>query len=282
LWVFGLATSLFLIGMWGRIVVVDSVTIEESARTVIDAEIATDRINAWFEEGLTTVAEVDSETAHSIVEAVGSRPEYREAVDSIIVGFVDSLFAPEGATVSVDLEEALAPLVPVVVDEFGRRDLPVEESRIEAVLDDAGVVDLDAGEARSVAAVVADARVFLTQVVVVSLLALLATGSFAVYLSGERFVMARQLAVRVAVAALSYAVILRLAGWALDPGRGRSPFAEAASVVFSSNTWVFVMVGAMSGVIAGAGYWVARTRKAVAPGRMPSQMDDDTREFAKV
>jgi len=282
LWVFGLATSLFLLGMWGRTVAVDNATIEESARTVIDAEIATERINTWFEEGLATVADIDSDAAHAIAETVESRPEYQHAVDAIISAFVDSLFARQGETTTVDLEEALAPLVPVLVDEFGRRNIPLEESRIEDVLNDAGVVDLDAGEVASMAAVVADARLFLTQVVVMSLLALIVAGSLAVLLAQERFSMVRHLATRVAVAALSYAVVLRLAGWALDPSRGRSPVAGATSVLFASNQSVLGIVAGVSGAISVAGYWVARRQRRGAVGDSADPVDDDTRELASV
>jgi hypothetical protein len=282
LWTFSLATSLFLVGMWGRTVAVDDATIENSARTIIDSDIATDRINTWFEEGLATAAGIDSETARSVASAMESRPEYQAAVDAIIAAFVDSLFASEGDTTRVDLERTLLPLVSVVAGELALRDVPVEEERIEDALDEAGVVELDAGEAASVAAVVSDARVFLTQVVAGSLLGMLLAGMAAVSLAPQHWAMMRQLSTRVLIAALSYGVVLQLAGWALDPSRGRSPVSGAAGVLFSSNSHVFLVLGGLAGIIATVGYWVTPHRREPIVEHPMETVDDDTRELLSV
>jgi hypothetical protein len=285
LWTFGLATSLFLLGMWGRTVVIDSATIEESARSIVDADIAADRINAWFEEGLATGADIDSDTARSVVHEIKSRPEYHDAVDTIIAGFVHGLFADEDDAASVDLHAALAPLVPVVVTELAHRDVVVEAAHIEEVLDDAGVIDLDAGEAAFAAFVVADARVFLSQVVLASLVALLITGSLATFLADERASMVRTLSLRVVMAAMSYAMILRLAGWALDPQRGRSAIAGGGSVLLNSNTQVFVLVGVLAAMVSVVVTWrlsQRRIRTEPAPASERSTSDDDTRELVSV
>lgn len=282
LWTFGLATSLFLLGMWGRTVAVDNATLEVSARTIIDSDLATDRINTWFQEGLATAADLDSETARSVAFAIESLPEYQEAVDSVIGAFVDTLFATDGDTTLVDVDTALSPLVPIVADELVLRDIPVEVERIDDALNDVGVVELDVGEATSVAAVARDARGFLTQVVAMSLLGMLIAGVAAVSLASERFAMVRQLSIRVTVAALSYAVILRTAGWALDPSRGRSPIVGGIAVIFSSNSQVFLMLGAIAGGIAAVAYWLSsRGREPIAEGSQQG-VDDDTRELASV
>jgi hypothetical protein len=282
LWTFGMATSLFLIGMWGRTVAVDTGTIDDSVRTIIDSDIATDRINTWFEEGLTTAVGIDSETAGSVARAIESKPEYQEAVDAIIAAFVDSLFAAEGDTTRVDLERTLLPLVPVVADELALRDVSVEEEQIEEALDDAGVVELDAGEAASVAAVVSDARVFLTQVVLASLLGMLLAGIVALFLAPERWAMVRQLSTRVLIAALSYSLVLQLAGWALDPSRGRSPISGAAGTLFSSNAHVFLVLGGLAGCVAAFGYWFTLRRRDPVPEYPMETADDDTREMLSV
>jgi len=284
LWAFGLATSLFLIGMWGRTVSVDSVTIEESARTVIDADIATERINAWFEDGLAAAAATDSATVHTVAEEIQATPQYSAAVDAIIAQFIDSLFVADGETSVLNLEDVLAPLVPVVVAEFEQRDVPVDPDRIEGVLDAAAAIELDAGEAASVVAVVEDARVFLSQVVLIALAMLLLTGTVAVYLTQERFAMVRTLATRVVMSALSYAVIFRLASWALDPTRGRSPIAGGGSVLLGSNGQVFLALAAGAGVVAVGGALVARGKKRSIETRAASldSSDDDTRELAPV
>ncbi len=284
LWAFGLATSLFLIGMWGRTVTVDTPTVEASARAVIDADTAADRINAWFEDGLSLAVAADSETVHQVAEEVRSTPEYRAAVEAIVERFVASLFAVDGDEPVLDLGEVLAPLVPVVVTEFEQRDVPVDTGRVEQVLDAAADLELDAGGVATVASVVEDARFFLTQVVVVALAALLATGTVAVYLSEERFAMVRTLSTRVVMSALSYAVIFRLASWALDPARGRSPVAGGGSVLLGSNGQVFLILAAVAAVVAVAGGWIARSRRRRVDrgGDTGITVEDDTSELVAV
>ncbi len=284
LWAFGLATSLFLIGMWGRTVSVDSATVEESARAVIDADIATERINSWFEEGLAVASAADSEIVHAVAEEIRATPQYQAAVESIIAQFIDSLFAVDGKDPVLDVGDVLAPLVPVVIAEFDQRDLPIDPDSVEGVFDAASAIELDAGEAASVAAVVEDARVFLTQVVLLALAALLGTGALAVYLSEERFAMVRTLSTRVVMSALSYAVIFRLASWALDPARGRSPVAGGGSVLLGSNGQVFVFLAAGAAVIASLGAVVARRSRSASTMivAQPEAADDDTHELAAV
>jgi hypothetical protein len=282
LWTFGLATSLFLLGMWGRTVVVDSHTLESSARTIIDADLAAGRINTWFEEGLASAADLDSDTARSVVSSIESRPEYRQAVDVIVGAFVDTLFATDGDNGRVDLDAALSPLVPIVASELAQRDVPVEVDRIEDALDDAGIIELDSGEAASIAAVVTDARIFLTEVVVVSLLAMFITALIAVSLATERLGMVRQLSTRVMVAAVSYAMILRIAGWALDPRRGRSPIVGGTAMIFSSNSQVFLFFAGIAAGIAALGYWLAARNRPAAVVPSQDTADDDTRELVSV
>ena len=282
LWAFGFATTLMLIGMWGRTVAVDSATVEETAQTVVDAELATERVYGWLAEGLEVAAETDSATASRVAALVAARPEFASAVDTIVADFVAGLFAEPGEDPVVDVDAALAPLVPIVATELERADVPVDESRIENALDSAGVIELDTGEAASVAAAVGEARTLLTWVVFVAALALLAFGALALMLAEARYAMLRTLSTRVVLSALTYALLFRVAAWALDPDRGRSPVLGGGSVLLGSNGHVFLIVAAIAAALATLGGTVAWRRKrirAVEPVAVRPQ-DDDTRQPA--
>jgi len=284
LWAFGFATSLLLIGMWGRTVVVDTVTVEETVQTVVDAELATERVFDWLAEGLEAAAATDSVTAERVARTVAERPEFSAAVDTIVEDFVAGLFAEPGDDPVVQVEAALAPLVPIVAAEFDRADVPVEESRIEEVLDAASVIELDTGEAASVAAVVGEARSLLTWVVLIAAIALVVLGTIALMLSEYRYAMLRTLSTRVVLSAVTYALLFRVAAWALDPDRGRSPVVGGGSVLLGSNGHVFLIVAAIAAAIATLGGTVAwrrtQARKLAATRFVPS--DDDTRELLPV
>ena len=287
MWAFGFATTLLLIGMWGRTVAVDEATVEETAKTVVDAELASDRVYGWLEEGLATASEADPDAMRGVASAIAERPEFSAAVDTIVDDFIAGLFAEEGEDPVVRVEEALAPLVPVVVAEANRRDIPVETQRIEEALDAASVIELDTGEAASVASVVDDARSFLTRVVVLASFMLAVTGSLAIVLSETRYAMVRTLGVRVLLSAVTYALLFRVGSWALDPERGRSPVLGGGSVVLGSNSHVFAIAAAIAAAIAlvaGLAAWRRRVaREQATLGLRPDRFeDDDTRELTLV
>lgn len=281
LWAFGFATSLLLVGGWGRTVAADTATVEDAAQTVVDAQLATERIQSWLESGLNTAIDADSETVRDLAAQVADRPEFSDAVDAIVADFVASLFADTGEEPVVHLDEALAPLVPVVLDEASTRDVPVESESIESVLDTASEIALDTGEAASIATVVDDARTLLTWVVVAAATGLLVAGAAAIALSDRRFAMVRSLATRVVVSALTYALFFRVASWALDPQRGRSPVLGGGSVILGSNAHIFLITAAAATIIGTWGGTVAYRRSRTRPD-VGEASDDDTRELVTV
>ncbi|MFV1999404.1 MAG: hypothetical protein ACC654_03470 [Acidimicrobiia bacterium] len=281
LWAFSLSTSLFLLGTWGRTVAVDTATIQETTATIIDAGVAKERIDSWLEDGLAIVANTDSDTAHAVAEAIRSRPEYAAAVDAIVGQFIDGLFSPDGEDSVVDIRSAAAPLIPLVLAEFNERDVALDASQVEVVLDAADSLELDTPEAATVAAVVRNARVFLTQVIVVALAAMLTFGVVAVYLADRRFVMVRSLGMRVLIAAASYALILRIASWALDPQQGRSSIAGGGSVLLGSNSQVFLILGSIAALVTAIAGAIAWRRKQATPRPVVAE-DDDTKELVAV
>jgi len=281
LWAFGLSTSLFLLGMWGRTVAVDTATIQETTATIIDAGVAKERIDSWLEDGLAVAVNTDSDTAHAVAEAIRSQPEYAAAVDAIVGQFIDGLFAPEGTDSVVDVRDAAAPLVSVVLAEFAERDVVIDASQVEGILDAAGSVELDTPEAATVAAVVRNARAFLTQVLVIALAAMLTLGVVAVYLADRRFAMVRSLGTRFLIATASYALILRVASWALDPQQGRSSVAGGGAVLLGSNGQVFLILGSVAALVTAIAGSIAWRRKRAESPPVTSE-DDDTKELVTV
>jgi hypothetical protein len=283
LWAFGFASSLLLIGMWVRAVAVDSATIHDTAATVIDSELATERVYAWLESGIDTAVEADAESVRGVAAAVAERPEFDRAVDAIVDDFIEGLFAEPGEDTAVRIEDALAPLVPVIAAEAQQRNVPLEQDRIAGALDTASVIELDTGEAASVVGAVTEARAFITRVVLLAAFLLMTTGALAILLSDRRYAMVRSLSTRVVISALTYALMFRVASWALDPDKGRSPVLGGGSVVLGSNGHVFVLIAGVAALVGAWGGWVAwrRTRLRRLDGLAPLT-DDDTRELVTV
>ncbi|MEN8040097.1 MAG: hypothetical protein ABFR95_01215, partial [Actinomycetota bacterium] len=281
LWVFGLATTLLLVGLWGRAVTYDEPTVQASARSVVDAEVATDRIYSWIEEGVATSTDIDPATAETVVSELREHPEVEAAVGAVIDQFIAALFASEGEAATVNLARPLAPVVPIAAEHLSAHDAPVDEADLVAALDNADAIDLATGDAATVARVIDDARTFLSVIVLLAAITLLVTGSLAVWLSNDHLAMARTLATRILLSALSFAVLFRIGSWVLDPRGGGSPVAGGGSILLGSNSHIFLVVALPAAAAVGALAWFLH-RRSRRPDRTEEQrpsFEDDTREL---
>jgi hypothetical protein len=285
MWVFGLSATLLLVGLWGRAVTVDQVTVTESAKAVVDAEVAQDRIYDWIGEAIAETQSVGTDETAAVISELRSRPELTAAIDEIVEGFVAALFAPEGESTVVDIQAAVAPVLPIIVSELSAQDVAVDEVLLEAALDDAPAIELDTGEAAGVAAVVKDARALVSRVVVFAFLTMLIAGTAAIALAERRYAMVRTLSIRVLLSALSFSVLFRLGAWALDPDGGGTPVANGGSIILGSNGHVFLLIALGAAVVGLAGGWIAWNRqraRTLAPRSDADTADDDTKELVSV
>ena len=283
LWVFGLAATLLLVGLWGRAVTHDQATIQASARSAIDAEIASDRIYSWIEEGVASSTDVDPRSAEQVISGLRNHPEVEAAVGAVVDEFIGALFADEGEVASVELTQTLAPIVPLVASRLAANDIPIDEATLATVLAEAEGIDLQTGDVATVARIVDDARSVLSLIVFLAALTLVVTGASAIWLSPDRLAMVRTLATRMVLSALSFAVLFRVGSWALDPNRGGSPIARGGSILLGSNADVFLRVALGAAVVSAGVGWVLwrRSRSAVQPGERPDA-DADTKELISI
>jgi hypothetical protein len=285
MWVFGLSTTLLLLGLWGRSVTVDEITIAESAKAVVDAEVAQDRIFDWIGDAIAETQNVGDDQASAVIEDLRDRPEINAAIEDIVEDFVAALFAPEGGSTVVDIQAAIEPVIPVVVGELSSQSVGVDEALLEAALVDASAIELDTSQAAGVAAVVKDAGALVSRVVMFALLSMLLAGTAAIALAERRYAMVRTLSIRVLLSSLSFAVLFRLGAWALDPAGGGTPFAKGGSIIVGSNGHVFLVIAVVSAGVGLAGGWVAWTRQRVRlqpDDVVMTAIDDDTMELVSV
>jgi hypothetical protein len=283
LWAFGLATTLLLVGLWGRAVTHDQVTVQESARSVVNAEIASDRIYSWIEDGVASSTDIDPMTAQKVISGLRGHPEVEGAVGALVDQFVGALFSEDGGDLQVELTDTLAPVIPLVVSGFAAYDVPVDEALVSAALAEAKAIDLGTGDVADVARVVDSARALLSLIVVLSAVILAVTGSTAVWLSEDRLAMVRTLAIRVVLSALSFAVLFRVGSWALDPNAGGSPIAKGGSILLGSNSDVFLLAAFAGAAIGtGVGWFLWRRKRLVAGSSGTFDADDSTKELVSI
>lgn len=285
MWVFGLSTTLLLLGLWGRAVTVDEPTIAESAKAVVGAEVAQDRIYDWIGDAIAETQNIGNDQAAAVISDLRERPEIKAAMDDIVEGFVGALFASDGGSTVVDIQSAIEPVVPVVVRELSAHSVVVDEVQLAAALGDATAIELGTGEAAGVAAVVKDAKSLVSRVVLFAVVSMVLAGVAAIALAERRYAMVRTLSIRVLLSSLSFAVLFRLGSWALDPTGGGTPVANGGSIILGSNGHVFVLIAVVAAVVGIAGGLAAWTRQRTRPEAIVAEedsADNDTEELVSV
>lgn len=285
LWAFGLSTTLLLLGMWGRAVTSDQATLTRSTEAALSADVVAERVFDWVEDGIAAATDLPISDIEPAIAAIEASPEADQAVAALVEDAVAVLMAPAGTDPSIDVMAALGPLVPRFVAELSQRDVDVSEGAVVVALAELDEVEVDTGVAAGLPSIATEAGSILTLGVVLAATVLLAAGLAAIALSEDRVAMVRSLGTRLALSGVSFAILFRFGGWALDPDGGRSPLMRSGAIVIGSNQQAFLMVaaiGALTAAVSGAAWWLMRRRNAPPP--RPSTVEDDepTRELVAV
>ena len=284
LWAFGLSTTLFLIGMWGRAVVLDEATVSSSVRTALEAETIADQLYTWLADGLEEAGGLPAGDVQAGIVGLRELPETDAVIGDLLDQVVGAVMAPAGSEPVIDLGETLRPLVPVIESGLEGRGYAVEDGAVSNALDQLDPVELETEQFVGFAAVAEDAGAALTLIVVLTLSSLLVAGAAAIALSDDRVAMMRSLLTRVAVSGLSYAVIFSVGGWVLSPEGGRSPLLASGGILLRSNAHVFLLMAGGTALLA-VTIWALSPRRRQPPDTAVSAGDGDeepTRELVTV
>lgn len=256
-WLFGLAFSVALIATWGRAVVSDADALSEAARPLAQTSQVASIVSNWLRQEMVEAGVPKGPADQAASHAVNT-PGLEDAMRRLVVEvtLAAASVGPDAAV--VDVASLLRPTVPEVTTALATAlEAEVDENDVARAVDsiDPLVVVAD-GEARSIGPQSPAA----SRLGVASLLALatlLVTGWGLVASGDDRVVEVRRLLNRIALGALSFAVMLRLGSWVLSPRGGRAPISEALSVIAASKWTVPLVVG----LIAGAAALVAQETK---------------------
>jgi len=268
LWVFGIATSIVLIGVWGRSVAGDQTTLAASTRAVLESEIVNDRLADWLGDAVAAAGDVSSDDAAAVIMAVEGSPEMESAIDSVVDQAVAAALAPPGTATELDLRTAIDDLAPVVAAALEQRGVVSDAETVRVAAAGVPGVVLSADDNQlTVGGTAREVRGLLSKVVVAGLAVMALSGSAAVLLNHDRVRQLRSLVLRIGVSAISYAIIFRVGAWAVDPTGGRSPIVSGGAVLLKSNGHVLGAIAIGAAVLAG-GISIAlvrRRRSALAP-----------------
>lgn len=265
LWAFGLATTIVLVSVWGRAVTADEVTLAESADAVLASGYVDERVESWVGDALVAATAVSPDRTGAVAERVLASPEFSTARADVVDQLVAAALDPSAGTVTIEPADAFADVVDVTVEALAAEGVAVEPAVVATglaalppvTLDDVGLGGIDGG--------VAGTRTFLTRAFLAGLAVVAAAAAAAVATSRQRTRQVRDLATRVAVSGVSFAIFLRVGAWATDPAAGRSPIAAGGSVLLGSHGHVPLWVaGVATGVALVAAVTVRRRRRSPA------------------
>jgi hypothetical protein len=266
LWVFGVATTLVLAGLWGRAAITDPLTLGRAAEAVLESRVVQERISEWLVDGMAGLDDAGDAGTAALVAAVGARPEVDEVRDALIDDVVAAALAPPGSRREVDVAAAVALLVPVVLEEVDRAGLGADPALLERSLTQAGEVVLDGGTGTWLDGLAVRAQTALTRVMVVGLLGMAIAAAGAIWLSEERSRQVRSLILRLGVSAATFALFLRLGAWAVDPAGGRSPLAAGSAALLSARGEILLAVAMATAAALGTITVVRRRSSGTDPG----------------
>jgi len=274
LWLFGISTTVLLVALWGRSVVADEVTLTESAQAVLASGYVHDRVESWVEQGVAAGAGAGPSDLAPVIDRVVASDELAVALDGVVDDVVDAALAPDGDAVRIDVGGRFDGVVPVIAAALSEAGYDVDPTSVGAALDRAPAVVLAEDDLAAISSAALTTHALLTRASLVGAALMALGGGIAVALASDRAAQLRDLATRVVLSAVGFAIFLRIGAWATDPASGRSPIAAGGTVVLGSNGDVPLLVAglALAVVVGAAAVVVRRRRNEPAPevtGELP-------------
>lgn len=248
-WVFGLATSVLFISLWGRAVVIDTSELGETLRPMAQSEQVAGMFSDWMTTELVESG-VPAGVAENATESALATDEVSDALETVMLDVVAAASSDNEAAGSVDVAAALQPTVPAVTAALVETGMDVTEPQVSAIVDRIDpLIVRRAGEAPIVGGESKLARRLGTAAILAVLFQLI-FGAVYVLSAWDRLTRVRTLLSRFAVGGLSFAVLLKLGSWVLDPAGGRAPVSESLSLLADSKWAVPALLGGAAAIAA--------------------------------
>lgn len=272
-WAFGLAVTIFLISMWGRAMVVDSETLAQSLSPLGSSAPVVDLLTEWIGEELVGNGADSGAVDNAVAVAVG-HPDVAAALDRLVAEMVLAAAAPGPGEAVVDVGAFLRPVAGQIAEAVaGSTGTPVTPGDVVAVLDrlDPFVVRAEGAQPQ-----IGPRSPIAGRLGTAAILAVVAAGLFgvgAVRLSDDRPLALKGLFIRVALGALSFAVLLRIGSWVVSPTGGRAPIASTMAALLHAKWMVPMTVALVAGVGVAVLWLIRRLRDQPAASVEPVPED---------
>jgi len=261
-WVFGLATTVLLLSFWGRAVVVDTDELADNVAPISESEEVTGRFSDWMTTQL-VASGVPGDIAGEAATLSLFTPEVKQALAAVVLGVVEAAAEPDPEGSAVDMASIFAPTVPAVTASLASQGIQAPETQVAAIV--AGLDPLVIREPGQ-EPVVGPASPVARRLGIASVLAVISImvfGAVYVLVADNRVRAMRTLSTRLAVGALTFALLLKLGSWVLDPGGSRAPISESLSQLADSK-WLIPAFAGMAASAAALVFWAIRSTTQAA------------------
>ena len=241
-WVFGLASTVLLVGIWGRAVVVDTNELADTLSPLAAGDMVSDRLATWLEAELVN-AGVDGVGASVAADQVLAHPSVGPVLEQLVAEGVEAAASGDPGGGTIDVAAILLPASGQIATGLNEAGVPVTNEQVEAALARLDpLVVRDPNDQPLVGASSPLAANLGTAAMLGALLMLFA-GTAYIAMSLDRMRAFRALLTRFSLGALSFAVLLRLGSWLVDPEGGRAPFRESFALLANSKWIVPLTIG---------------------------------------
>ena len=269
-WLFGLGSTVLLLGLWGRAVVVDTDQLAESLTPLATSDLVAQRIAGWMEDELVESG-VDPVTASDTAGQVLTHSEVQPLIEDVVAEGVAAAASADPSGSSVDVAAILLPSSARIAAGLSDAGVPVSAADVEAALDDLDPLVIRGPSERPLLGKSSPLASTLGIGALLGILLMTVAGSAYVLSTPDRMRALRSLLTRFALGSLSFAVLLKIGSWIVDPDGGRAPLGESLALLANSK-WLLPMTIGLCSLGAAFTAWVFRTRvRPVEVSRSPSE-----------
>jgi hypothetical protein len=238
--------------------VVDTDELADSLTPLAGSEVVADRFSNWLETELTG-AGVDGTTASTAADQVLQHPAVGPVLEDLVAEGIEAAASDDPTGSSVDVAAILRPSAGEITAGLNEAGVPVSTGQVEDALSELDPLVIREPNDSPFVGASSPLASTLGTAALLALLVMLLSGWVYVAAFRDRPRALRSLLTRFALGALSFAFLLKLGAWIVDPDGGRAPIGESLSLVADSKWRVPLALGAGSSVGAAVA-WLFRKR----------------------
>ena len=239
---FGLASTVLLVGIWGRAVVVDTNELADTLSPLAAGDLVSDRLATWLEAELVN-AGVDGVGASVAADQVLAHPSVGPVLEQLVAEGVEAAASGDPGGGTIDVAAILLPASGQITTGLNEAGVPVTNEQVEAALARLDPLVVRDPTDQPLVGASSPLAANLGTAAMLGALLMLFAGTAYIVMSMDRMRAFRALLTRFALGALSFAVLLRIGSWLVDPEGGRAPFRESFALLANSKWMVPLTIG---------------------------------------